>query len=107
MGENNVTNAADGNLHPDAVRGDSSRGEKYPELSEKGLSRAQDNNKNEKTDSPAAKEKKQITTYTEIINRMPDIREDVVARVKSNLQKGLYSDPEILRKTAERMLGHP
>ena len=35
---------------------------------------------------------------------MPDVREEEVARVKSNIEKGLYSSPDVVKKTAEKML---
>ena len=54
--------------------------------------------------SPAAKEKSKIAKYVDIINKMPDVREDEIARAKSNLEKGEYSSLDVAKKTAEKML---
>ena len=57
-----------------------------------------------KKNSPKTKENSQIATYVDLINKMPDVREKKVARVKNKLAKGFYSSRDVSKKTAEKML---
>lgn len=54
--------------------------------------------------APKTKEKSQIATYVDLINKMPDVREKRVARVKNKLARGHYSSRDVSKKTAEKML---
>ena len=101
MGVEDVNDAAKHQRQIQALRGSKSQSKKKQELPDGPSQEKQGDNV---TISPAAKEKIKIARYAEIVNKMPDVREDVIARVKNNLEKGAYSDPEIYRKTAERML---
>lgn len=100
MGVNDVTNAANSREDLGTVRGISSRSRK-PERSDKASQKPQGDSV---AISPAAKEKSKIAKYVDIVNKMPDVREEEVSRVKDNVEKGLYSSRQILKKTAEKML---
>jgi anti-sigma28 factor (negative regulator of flagellin synthesis) len=92
MDVKDVTNAAD--------RDAKSRVVKSPELSGEPKKAQGDRIKN----TPKTKEKSQIATYVDLVNKMPDVREKEVARVKDKLAKGHYSSRDVSKKTAEKML---
>ena len=54
--------------------------------------------------SEEAKEKQKISQYVEMVKNLPDVRADVVKKVKKKLEKGAYHSPDVVRKTAEKML---
>lgn len=101
MDVKNVTNAANGRGDIGAAGDIKSRVKKSPERSAEPSTKAQGDSI---TISPKAKEKSQIATYVDLVNKMPDVRENEVARVKSNLEKGQYSSRDVTKKTAEKML---
>ena len=92
MDVNDVTRAVDQHKQVQTAKETASQGEK-PERSVKPSQKEQGDNV---TISPAAKEKSKIARYVEIVKKMPD--------VKSNIEKGLYSSPDVPKKTAEKML---
>jgi len=100
MDVNDVTRAVDQHKQVQTAKETASQGKK-PERSVKPSQKEQGDNV---TISPAAKEKSKIARYVEIVKKMPDVREKEVARVKSNMEKGLYSSPDVPKKTAEKML---
>ena len=100
MDVKDVTNAAKHQQQVQPAR-DTKSQEKKPERSVKPSQKAQGD---EVTISPAAKEKSKIARYTEIVKNMPDVRDAEVARVKDNMEKGLYTSPDVRKKTAEKML---
>ncbi len=101
MDVNDVTDAAKGRKHVDTAKETISQGKNKPEQSIISSRQVQDDNV---TISPAAKEKSKIAKYVEIVNKMPEVREDEIARVKNKMEKGEYSSPDVLKKTAEKML---
>jgi hypothetical protein len=100
MGVKNVINAASSLGKTNAAGDIRSRVKKGPERSAEPKKAQVD----KKTISPKAKEKSQIATYVDLINKIPDVRESEIARVKSNLEKGVYSSRSVTKKTAEKMI---
>lgn len=92
MGVKNVADAADRDTKS-----------KVAKVSERSVERVKVQGGKKKT-SHKTKEKSQIATYVDLINKMPDVREKRVARVKDKLAKGLYSSRDVSKKTAEKML---
>ncbi len=54
--------------------------------------------------SEEAKEKQKISQYVEVVKSLPDVRAEVVKKVKKKLDKGVYHSPDVVKKTAEKML---
>ena len=100
MDVKNVANAVNSRGKTSTARDTKSKVKKSPGRSVE-LHKAQGD---ELTHSPKAKEKSQIATYVNLVNKMPDVRDKEIARVKSNLKKGLYSSRNVSKKTAEKML---
>ena len=103
MDVRNVANAADQRANIGKTRDVSSQTQS--KISNRSEAVAPDAGTDKITISPEAQAKNKIAAYMEKIDKLPEVREDVVARVKSNLEKGEYSSREVAKKTAERMLG--
>ena len=101
MDVENVKNAAKHNKPIQDARDVTSRNKK----TERSAEPSQKAQGDEVTISRAAKEKSKIASYVDIINKMPDVRKDEIERVKNNVEKDLYSSRDVLKDTAEKMLG--
>ncbi|MCB1195703.1 flagellar biosynthesis anti-sigma factor FlgM [bacterium] len=55
--------------------------------------------------SEEGKKALEIERYAQIGKLLPSVREDTIAKVKDRLQNGFYSNGEILKETARKLLG--